>query len=168
MRSHSHILLLKTHFNFIFPSLLMSAKRYLPLTIFDHNSVRISYPPIYAVYSAYFIWLIFADKEVFIILHNWCRAPIAVAARSKAWPVFARSNAGVVGSNPTRGMDVCENLFCHCVVLWSRDSSVRIATGYGLDDQGGGGSSSSVRVKKYIHFSISFRLALGSTQHPTK
>jgi hypothetical protein len=33
--------------------------------------------------------------------------PITVAARSKAWTVFARSNAGIVGSNPTQGMDVC-------------------------------------------------------------
>jgi hypothetical protein len=30
---------------------------------------------------------------------------------------------------------------------WSRDNSVSIATGYGLDDQGGGGSSSPGRVK---------------------
>jgi hypothetical protein len=29
------------------------------------------------------------------------------AARSKAWTVFARLNAGIVGSNPTEGMDVC-------------------------------------------------------------
>jgi hypothetical protein len=49
----------------------------------------------------------------------------------------------------------------------SRDSSVGIATGYGLDDQGGGGSSSPVRVKNF-HFSISSRLALGSTQPPIK
>jgi hypothetical protein len=33
--------------------------------------------------------------------------PVTVAARSKAWTVFARSNAGVVGSNLTRGMEVC-------------------------------------------------------------
>jgi hypothetical protein len=33
--------------------------------------------------------------------------PITVAAQSKAWTVFARWNAGIVGSNPTRGMDVC-------------------------------------------------------------
>jgi hypothetical protein len=33
--------------------------------------------------------------------------PITVAARSKARTVFARSNAGIVGSNPTRGMHVC-------------------------------------------------------------
>jgi hypothetical protein len=31
--------------------------------------------------------------------------------------VFACSKAGVVGSNPTRGMDVCVRLFCVCVVL---------------------------------------------------
>jgi hypothetical protein len=33
--------------------------------------------------------------------------PITVAARSKAWTVFARSNAGIMGSNPTQGMDAC-------------------------------------------------------------
>jgi hypothetical protein len=51
--------------------------------------------------------------------------------------------------------------------MWmSRDSSVGIATGYGLDDQGGG-SSSPGRVKNF-HFSISSRPALGSTQPPIK
>jgi hypothetical protein len=43
--------------------------------------------------------------------------PITVAARSKSWIVFACSNAGIVGSNPTQGMDVCVRLFCVCVVL---------------------------------------------------
>jgi hypothetical protein len=33
--------------------------------------------------------------------------PLTVAARSKARIVFARSNAGIVDSNPTQGMDVC-------------------------------------------------------------
>jgi hypothetical protein len=33
--------------------------------------------------------------------------PITVAARSKAWTVFVRSNAGIVGLNPAQGMDVC-------------------------------------------------------------
>jgi hypothetical protein len=42
---------------------------------------------------------------------------ITVAARSKAWTVFARSNAGIVGSNTAQGMDVCVRLFCVCVVL---------------------------------------------------
>jgi hypothetical protein len=41
--------------------------------------------------------------------------PITVSSRSKAWNVFARSNAGIVGSNPTRDMDVCLRLFCVCV-----------------------------------------------------
>jgi hypothetical protein len=35
------------------------------------------------------------------------KEPITVAARSNAWNVFARSNTGIVGSNPTQGMDVC-------------------------------------------------------------
>jgi hypothetical protein len=43
--------------------------------------------------------------------------PIRVAARSKAWIVFARSNAGIVISHPTWGMDVYVRLFCVCVVL---------------------------------------------------
>jgi hypothetical protein len=33
--------------------------------------------------------------------------PITVVALSKAWTIFARSNTGVVGSNPTQGIDVC-------------------------------------------------------------
>jgi hypothetical protein len=32
---------------------------------------------------------------------------ITVAERSQAKTVFVRSNAGIVGSNPTQGMDVC-------------------------------------------------------------
>jgi hypothetical protein len=45
------------------------------------------------------------------------RRPITVTARSKAWMVFARSNTGIVGPNPTQGIDVCVRLFCVCVVL---------------------------------------------------
>jgi hypothetical protein len=33
--------------------------------------------------------------------------PNTVAARSKAWTVFTRSNSGIVGSNPIQSMDVC-------------------------------------------------------------
>jgi hypothetical protein len=33
--------------------------------------------------------------------------PITVAARSQELTAFARSNAGIVGSNPTQDMDVC-------------------------------------------------------------
>jgi hypothetical protein len=43
--------------------------------------------------------------------------PITVAPQSKAWTVFARSNTGIVGSNPTQGMDHCVSLFCVCVLL---------------------------------------------------
>jgi hypothetical protein len=45
------------------------------------------------------------------------QTPITVAALSKAWTVFARSNAGIVGSNPTQGMDVCVWVYCVYVVL---------------------------------------------------
>jgi hypothetical protein len=34
-------------------------------------------------------------------------SPITVPAPSKAWTVFVRLNAGIVGWNPIRGMDVC-------------------------------------------------------------
>jgi S-adenosylmethionine/arginine decarboxylase-like enzyme len=37
---------------------------------------------------------------------------ITVAAWSKAWTIFARSKAGIVVSNPTRGTDVC--ILCLC------------------------------------------------------
>jgi hypothetical protein len=40
-------------------------------------------------------------------VHYW---PITVAARSKPWTVFARSNTGIMGLNPTQGMDVCVHL----------------------------------------------------------
>jgi hypothetical protein len=47
----------------------------------------------------------------------WLLWPITVSARSKAWTVFTRSNAGIVGSNLTQGMDVYVRLFCVYVVL---------------------------------------------------
>jgi hypothetical protein len=31
--------------------------------------------------------------------------------------VFVRSNAGIVGANPTQGMDICSCLFCVCIDL---------------------------------------------------
>jgi hypothetical protein len=37
-----------------------------------------------------------------------------VAACSEAWNAFARSSTGIVGSNPTPGMNVCLRLFCLC------------------------------------------------------
>jgi hypothetical protein len=50
------------------------------------------------------------NRELGIIMNlrfAWGHGPITVAALSKAWTVFARSNAGIVRSNPTQAMDVC-------------------------------------------------------------
>jgi hypothetical protein len=41
-------------------------------------------------------------------------APTEVAARSEAWSVFVSSNTGIVGSNPTQGMDVYAFILCLC------------------------------------------------------
>jgi hypothetical protein len=50
-------------------------------------------------------------------INHFVRMSITVAVRSKAWTAFARSNAGIGGSNTTEGMDVCVCLFCLCAVL---------------------------------------------------
>jgi hypothetical protein len=49
--------------------------------------------------------------------------PIPVAARSKAW-VSGRSLAGIAGSNPTSGMDVCRK----CCVLSGSSLCVGLIT----------------------------------------
>jgi hypothetical protein len=41
------------------------------------------------------------------------RRPVRVAERSEACTVFARSEAAIMGSNPTQGMD----LWCVCVCV---------------------------------------------------
>jgi hypothetical protein len=51
--------------------------------------------------------------------------PVTVDERSKAYTVFARSEAEIVGSNPTQGMDVCVR-FSVCLQvedLWRADHS---------------------------------------------
>jgi hypothetical protein len=53
-----------------------------------------------------------------ILIHIRRQLPITVAAWSKAQIVFARSKAGIVGSNPTEGTEVCVRLICICVVLY--------------------------------------------------
>jgi hypothetical protein len=41
---------------------------------------------------------------------------VTVAERSEACTVFARSEAGIIGSNPTQGMDVwCVDAFILCL-----------------------------------------------------
>jgi hypothetical protein len=54
-----------------------------------------------------------------------------VVTRPKAWTVFCRSNTGLVGSNPTSGMDVCVRLFvfmlsyAQVAALWRADPRPR-------------------------------------------
>jgi hypothetical protein len=59
-------------------------------------------------------WHWYAFNEV--LYKKNCDA-ITVTSPSKARTVFARSNAGIVGSNPTQGMDICVHLICVCVIL---------------------------------------------------
>jgi hypothetical protein len=48
--------------------------------------------------------------------------PTSVGARSKARrTAFTRSSTGVVGSNPTRSVEVCGCLFYVCVILRRAD-----------------------------------------------
>jgi hypothetical protein len=58
-----------------------------------------------------------------------CLLPITAAVSSKAWTVFARSNTGIVGSNPTLCTDVFVRLFRLCVVLCVGSG---LATGWSL------------------------------------
>jgi hypothetical protein len=46
--------------------------------------------------------------------------PVPVAARSKARTVFGRSNIGIAGLNPARGMVVCARFFCVVLSCVSR------------------------------------------------
>jgi hypothetical protein len=62
-----------------------------------------------------FVWLFEQEKHFPNIVNCLVfLTPVTVAALSAARNVFARSNAGIVGSNPTQGMDehVCVRLFC--------------------------------------------------------
>jgi hypothetical protein len=79
----------------------------------DYNSLFHACP---VSLSGYMFVTRFPMQLVWVVVNYWS-APITVAARSEAWTVFARSNTRVLGSNPTRGMDVCVRLFCVCVVL---------------------------------------------------
>jgi hypothetical protein len=49
------------------------------------------------------------------------RVPITVAARSQALTAFVRSNTGIMGSNPTQGMDiwcVYAIILCLCCLVF--------------------------------------------------
>jgi hypothetical protein len=61
----------------------------------------------------------FTPRAVYVevLMDVLALGPITVVAWSKAWTVFARSNTGIVGSNPTRGVDICVLLFRVCAIL---------------------------------------------------
>jgi hypothetical protein len=40
------------------------------------------------------------------LIHRDVFVPVTVAERAKACSVFVRSEAGIVGSNPTQGIDI--------------------------------------------------------------
>jgi hypothetical protein len=44
--------------------------------------------------------------------------PTTVAARSRVRNIFARSDTGIVCSNPTRGTDVCAFILCLCCPVY--------------------------------------------------
>jgi hypothetical protein len=48
---------------------------------------------------------------------NLYKEPVTVAERSETCSVFARSEAGIVGSNHTQGMDVYCLFVCMCVCV---------------------------------------------------
>ena len=50
--------------------------------------------------------------------------PIPVTARSKAW-VYGRSSAGIVGSNPSEGVDVVSVVCCQVEVSATSRSLVQ-------------------------------------------
>jgi hypothetical protein len=54
---------------------------------------------------------------IFSVYALYVSQPITVAMYSKALNVFARSNAAILGSNPTQSMNVGLSLFRVCVVL---------------------------------------------------
>jgi hypothetical protein len=69
-----------------------------------------------------FFWNIFSLERLFALRNFVCRSlkekkcePLEIAARFKASSVFALSDAGIVDSNPTQGIDVwCAYAFILC------------------------------------------------------
>jgi hypothetical protein len=49
-----------------------------------------------------------------IIYQYYSKKQVSMAERSKSSTVFGRSNIGIAGSNPARGMDVCLRLSVLC------------------------------------------------------
>jgi hypothetical protein len=80
-------------------------------------------------FRSLYLYYYFCSKQTFVsteIFHlseteNFCQLwlllPITVAEWSKARTVFARSNAGIIGSNPIQDMDVCILCIYSVIVL---------------------------------------------------
>jgi hypothetical protein len=81
--------------------------------LFSHRC-NINYVVITEVYYKSFIIKLRKCTYSVLYVGVWL---ITVAARSTVWINFTRWNIGIVGLNPTQGMDVCVRLFCVCVVL---------------------------------------------------
>jgi hypothetical protein len=55
------------------------------------------------------------DDNINILLKNTnISQPVPMAAQPKARTIFDRSNTGIVGSNPARGIDVCPRVSVLC------------------------------------------------------
>jgi hypothetical protein len=76
----------------------------------QNNLVHSTCNVVRGVYEQAFAWPFGHGSEP-LGFHRRRRSP---DDRRSQWPrgVFARSKTGIVGSNPTRGMDVCVRLFC--------------------------------------------------------
>jgi hypothetical protein len=108
----------------------MSYRSALPNMVLLSHVLQI---PLYYYYNlqkySYFHWLKLntimcydmanqlENSLIRFILNKWSVEihQLITAARSKAWNVFACSNTGVVSSNPSRSINVCERLFCPLV-----------------------------------------------------
>jgi hypothetical protein len=72
------------------------------------NGIKVWWP--HAIYA-----YLFCLGVVINYFSKWnLEPPVSIAARSKAITVFGRSNIGIAGSNPARGMDVCLCFFMLC------------------------------------------------------
>jgi hypothetical protein len=73
----------------------------------EKKNRQVAILPPYATHGS---WLLLT---IYSVLSNMgATLPITVAAWCKAWTVFDRSNTGIEGSNPTRGMGVSVSFFC--------------------------------------------------------
>jgi hypothetical protein len=66
------------------------------------NSIKLKYSLVQNVESFILLNHKISNLWVALIIHE----PVTVAERSRACTVFARLETGIMGSNPTQGMDV--------------------------------------------------------------